>query len=201
MRELPITGAASNVGLRLVAGPEATAGFIAVAVSLADAMAHCNADKLTVRPLPNMPGFQRGWETVHDLGHLFERCTAPAAVANQAAAQLGAALAHPSYGPRVLRDFFCAISLTPVFEHMCRALTAESRLRNLELCLDRPAVPAASAVLALAAAIADERARLETLKLVGTDLIDGGGCVVCCCAHHVGCEPHELFTLRRCMAK
>lgn len=119
--------------------------------------------------------------------------------AEQAAAeQLAAALTDPAMGPRVLRGQLQPLGIQqegdssdddddednnnaaqqptiPAFLHICRALTPESALRELELCLGETGGDGAAAA-ALSEAIASGRARLERLLIANSDMTAGEGC-------------------------
>lgn len=194
MTKLPLTGAASRAELHLIEGPEETHGFTAVTTSLADALASCSVDTLVMDTL--LYTRRDPIDYYLHLRHLFEERTAPSEVADRAATRLGAALAHPSHGARVLCDHFCQVSqvsATPVLGHMFRALTSESRLECLDLRFEHrrsqygsdPLELEAGVALELAAAIAAGRTRLQTIAIENADLTAGDGCAVCTHHHHI----------------
>lgn len=100
-----------------------------------------------------------------------------------AAQELGEILADPAHGPRSIRDCDCqnGIGATPVFVHLCRALTAESRLRSLRLTGSDDEVFESAlsddGMTELAAALAPGRSRLERLTIGDAFFSDGPGCV------------------------
>lgn len=105
----------------------------------------------------------------------FDTATVHAAgAAERAAARLAEGLAAPHRGVRTLA-LFTDTTGTPLLESLCRALTAESPLTNLDAC--RSVVTSAGAA-ELAAALAPGRSRLKSLLLTGGDLSAGGGCVL-----------------------
>lgn len=146
--------------------------FICFATAVADALSRSRVHSLRFAPL--LEGSSCGVPGLNFVT-LYDRAAAsdPAAT-ERAAAQLGAALASPLSGPRALQAgeafAWCA---PPVLAHACRALTPQAPLR--ELSIGGPEL-GCGAVLELAAAVAEGRARLEALSVWGSDLSAGGGC-------------------------
>lgn len=142
-------------------------GFAAFAIALASGLARCRVDTL-VLPSGKPDDFQT----------LFDRTAASnRASADAAAATLGAALASPAGGPRVVlckrggRLQAGQYTRTPPFvADMCRELSADSPLRELRLqCRDT----VSSLRDNLCAALAPGRGRLATLELGGGFVMSG----------------------------
>lgn len=123
---------------------------------------------------------------VLDFCEVLDDCRAedPAA-ASRAAQQLAAALADPEHGPRSITggDPFKydgdepAAGCVPALEELCRALTPESRLRELWTFGDRESVIGGAAARELGAALGSGRSRLETLRIDSCALGYEDGCV------------------------
>lgn len=194
VRLLPLSGD-SRVELSLVDGADAAVGFVPFATAVAEALSACPAGRGGIGTLCFLGGDDtpragsvRGRGTARDF---LENCTATPEAIDAAAAQLGAALACPTAGPKRLEtDENFHLSSTPVAAHLWRRLTPESRLRSFRDCPGhsnsyqevRPSAARAdpAGVAALADALASGRARLERLEIDGC--IMGTGCAPCACA-------------------
>lgn len=169
--------------------PPRAAGFSDTVTALAEALSHCRVDSLQLESgLAVVPPPQPGVDVLEsrllpvDLAALLDASSSGAEGEAQegrtdeaAAAALGAALAHPQHGPRVLCSsgvrLFCQ---SAVFAHLCGALTEQSRLEAI-IARDPPshhghdnaAVDGVPFPLAtLAAALAPGRSRITTVDVL-----------------------------------
>lgn len=207
---LPLAGR-THVTLRTVSADaaeissvaDARFGFVPFAAAVAEGLARSTVDTVVFATPPIGEEGEDAWDLGGGYGFDYDEmyrlsAAADPAAAERAAAALGAALAHPSHGPRAvsISEFDMHRSARwwerlggaiPAFPHLCRALTAESPLRaigtfgygslagNEGSCFIN-----ADAVRALAAALAPGRSSLDTLELENFNLRhDEEGCAPC----------------------
>lgn len=133
--------------------------------------------------------------SVPNLAELLGRSTEPADATRDAAEALSAALVHAHNGPLGLHSTGAALCQTPVFAHVCRALSEGATRRLTTLYLEHEALDANAATL-LAAAVSSPRSSLLKLYLSRTSMSSEDGCaaasvsrtvleVSSSCGHHV----------------
>lgn len=130
MHMLPLAGERSCASFNLTEGPEEQTGFVAFVTAISEALASCAVGRVGFFPLR---GPEPDFDPLLDLRALIARSTAPAAAVDQAVARLAAALADPEHGPRAVLGGSHCLGSTPILAHMCRALTARSRLSELQI--------------------------------------------------------------------
>lgn len=146
---------------------ETEAGFVPFSAALCSGLAGRRVDELVILGGGGRTGNLAALYSASAAEAAAGGASAAAAAADAAATALGAALASPEHGPRTIRSISADTGPSPVLPHLCRALSAASRLRRLQLSRDSahgpegsPTVGAAAAG-ELAAALAPGRWRLE----------------------------------------
>lgn len=208
----PLTAGRSVVELQLVrfspAPQHSTLGFVPFAAAVAEGLTLLPTDTLEVHNSVPVSLLARE-EDLFSCDSMYERSRAAAgagpvataddavAAVDRAAEALGAALAHPSHGPRVIvagrpesygTGGNGGCDTIPAFPQLCRALTQQSRLREVRTFGGRSAGSAfmgPEAVRQLTAALAPGRANIEALAGAGWGLSRGrrrARRARCCCS-------------------